>query len=71
MIGRFLGAESAPTTPEPAGRRMLEWGVGAGVVLGLVVVGTRTVLPDLFTDDAAVAAPGRHPAGLGRRCSNR
>ncbi len=54
MIGRFLGAESADEA-RAAGRRMLQWGAGAGALLGLVVVGTRTWLPDLFTGDAAVA----------------
>ena len=35
---------------------MLEWGVVAGIVAGLAIAATRTVLPDLFTDDPAVIA---------------
>jgi putative MATE family efflux protein len=55
MIGRFLGAGSA-TEARAAGRRLLEWGVAAGVALGLAVLVLRPWLPELFTDDAAVAA---------------
>jgi putative MATE family efflux protein len=55
MIGRFLGAGSAAEARR-AGRRLLEWGVGAGAALGVVVVASRPWLPDLFTDDATVAA---------------
>lgn len=55
LIGRYLGAADAATA-RAAGRRMLEWGVAAGVVSAAVVLATRTVLPDVFTDDAAVAA---------------
>ena len=55
MIGRFLGAGSAAEA-RAAGRRLLEWGVAAGVVLGAAVLGLRPWLPDLFTGDASVAA---------------
>ncbi len=55
MIGRFLGAGSVPEA-HAAGRRLLEWGAAAGVVLGLAVVLARPWLAGLFTDDAAVAA---------------
>ena len=54
MIGRFLGAGSA-VEARVAGRRLLEWGAGAGVVLGVVVLVLRPLLPQLFTNDAAVA----------------
>ena len=54
MIGRYLGAGSAPEA-RAAGRRLLEWGVVAGAVLGGAVLVLRPWLPDLFTDDAAVA----------------
>jgi putative MATE family efflux protein len=55
MIGRFLGAGSVADARR-AGRRLLEWGLAAGVVLGGVVLLTRTWLPGLFTGDASVAA---------------
>ena len=54
MIGRFLGAGSA-LEARAAGRRLLEWGAGAGVVLGVAVLVLRPWLPHLFTNDAAVA----------------
>lgn len=53
MIGRLLGADDAAGA-RIAGNRMLGWGVGAGVVLGLGVGVGHRALPHLFTDDAAV-----------------
>lgn len=53
MIGRFLGADD-PATAREAGRRMLELGVGAGVVVGAIVLAARPVLPGVFSDDPAV-----------------
>ncbi len=53
LIGRFLGARDQAAARR-AGRRMLEWGLGAGVVFGLVTLGTRTLVPHLFTSDTAV-----------------
>jgi Na+-driven multidrug efflux pump len=35
---------------------MLQWGLGAGIVLGLVVGALHSALPHLFTDDPAVLA---------------
>jgi putative MATE family efflux protein len=55
MIGRLLGAGSADSA-RAAASRMVRWGVGAGVVFGLVVVLLRPALVPLFTDDAAVAS---------------
>jgi putative MATE family efflux protein len=55
MIGRYLGAGSAAEA-RAAGRRLLELGVVAGVVLGAIVLVARTWLTDLFTTDAEVAA---------------
>ncbi len=55
LIGRHLGAGD-PATARAAGRRMLEIGVGAGVVSGLLVLLVRPVLPDLFSNDADVVA---------------
>ena len=55
MTGRFLGAGD-PTEARAAGQRMLAWGVGLGVVVGTVVIAAHGVLPDVFSDDAAVVA---------------
>jgi putative MATE family efflux protein len=53
LIGRFLGAEDVPTARR-AGRRMLEWGLAAGVVFGVVTVAFREVIPHVFSADPAV-----------------
>ncbi|MEX1007340.1 MAG: MATE family efflux transporter [Acidimicrobiia bacterium] len=55
MVGRFLGADAAPDARASA-RRLLEWGVMAGVVLGIAVAVTRPWLAALFTDDGDVRA---------------
>ncbi len=55
LVGRYLGADDAPTARE-VGRRMLEWGIVAGVGAAVVVVVLRPVLPGIFTDDAEVIA---------------
>jgi putative MATE family efflux protein len=55
LVGRALGAGDGPGA-RAAGRRMIELGIALGVVLGLVVFALRTVLPDVFTSDPAVAA---------------
>ena len=53
MVGRSLGAGDEGSA-RGAGRRMLEWGVVLGVVVGAAVLATRTALPHVFTDDPAV-----------------
>ena len=53
LIGRFLGARDV-VTARAAGRRMLEWGLTAGVAFGLVTFALRGVLPHIFTTDEAV-----------------
>ncbi len=53
IIGLRLGGGDAAAA-RAAGRRMLEWGVVAGIAAGVVVVVLRPWLPDLFTDDPAV-----------------
>ena len=53
LVGRYLGADDGRHARAVA-RRMLELGVGAGVVIGLVVAATRPWLVIPFTDDAAV-----------------
>ncbi|MGZ4693476.1 MAG: MATE family efflux transporter [Acidimicrobiales bacterium] len=53
LIGRYLGAGDEASARR-SGQRMLEWGVVAGVVLGGITLALRTVLPHVFTGDAAV-----------------
>ncbi len=55
LIGRHLGADDADTA-RAVGRRMLELGVGAGVLSALVVLAVRPVLPALFSNDDQVVA---------------
>src|SRR5688572_16043951 len=53
MIGRFLGGDD-PEQARSAARRMIEWGITAGIVFGVVVAIARPWLVPLFTDDPAV-----------------
>ncbi|MFF7854598.1 MATE family efflux transporter [Streptomyces sp. NPDC007904] len=53
IIGRYLGAGDAQGARE-ACRRMVEWGIAVGVVLGVLVVLTRPVFLPLFTSDPTV-----------------
>jgi putative MATE family efflux protein len=53
LVGRYLGASDSVGARE-ASRRMVEWSVGMGAVLGLGIFATRDVLPTLFTGDAEV-----------------
>jgi len=53
MIGRYLGAED-PATARAAGRRLLHWGLVAGVAFGVVTIALRGPLPHLFSSDPAV-----------------
>ncbi|WNM36333.1 MATE family efflux transporter [Streptomyces sp. Li-HN-5-11] len=53
IIGRYLGAEDAEGA-RAACRRMVEWGIAAGVVLGLLVAITRPLFLPLFTSDTMV-----------------
>ncbi|GIH93129.1 MATE family efflux transporter [Planobispora siamensis] len=54
ITGHALGAGDAAGA-RAATRRMVVWGVGSGVVLGLLVVVTGPFLPALFDADATVA----------------
>jgi putative MATE family efflux protein len=54
LVGRLLGAADA-VAARAATRRMIELGVGAGILVGIAIAATRTVLPGVFTDDPAVA----------------
>lgn len=55
IIGRYLGGSDVPGA-RAATRRMVEWGIGSGVVLGLLVVAARPLYVPLFTPDPAVQA---------------
>ena len=55
MMGRALGA-GAVDEARAVSRRMVEVGVVAGIVFGLIVVATRPLLPHLFSSDPAVVA---------------
>ena len=54
MVGRLLGAGDAAAA-KAASRRMVEWGVAAGLGSGVVVAALSGFLPGLFTDDGEVA----------------
>ncbi len=53
IIGRYLGAGDAAGA-RAACRRMVQWGIVSGVVLGVLVVATRPLFIPLFTSDATV-----------------
>ncbi|MGV9497466.1 MATE family efflux transporter [Streptomyces sp. NPDC003642] len=53
IIGRYLGAGDAQGARD-ACRRMVEWGIAVGVVLGVLVVLARPVFLPLFSSDPAV-----------------
>ncbi|MFE2987880.1 MATE family efflux transporter [Streptomyces sp. NPDC059262] len=53
IIGRYLGADDAQGARD-ACRRMVQWGVAAGIVLGLLVIVSRPLFIPLFTNDQAV-----------------
>ncbi|MFJ6797497.1 MATE family efflux transporter [Streptomyces sp. NPDC091268] len=53
IIGRYLGAGDTEGAKAVC-RRMVQWGVVSGVVLGLVVIAARPLFIPLFTSDPAV-----------------
>ncbi|WP_055699824.1 MATE family efflux transporter [Streptomyces silaceus] len=53
IIGRYLGADD-PDGARAVCRRMVQWGIASGVVLGLLVVLARPLFIPLFTSDATV-----------------
>jgi len=55
LVGRGLGAGDVEEVRAVL-RRCLLWGVGAGAVLGALVIATAWVLPAVFTSSAEVAA---------------
>ncbi|MFF1653411.1 MATE family efflux transporter [Streptomyces sp. NPDC058255] len=53
IIGRYLGAGDAVGARE-ACRRMVQWGLATGVVLGLLVIAARPLFLPLFSSDSTV-----------------
>ncbi|GAA2824807.1 MATE family efflux transporter [Kitasatospora paracochleata] len=53
IIGRFLGAGDAPGA-RAATRRMVQWGIGSGVLFGLLMVAARPLYVPLFSSDPQV-----------------
>jgi putative MATE family efflux protein len=53
IVGRYLGAADVAGT-RAATRRMVEWGVLSGVLLGVVLLTLRAAFVPLFTEDPAV-----------------
>ncbi|MEU3981534.1 MATE family efflux transporter [Streptomyces sp. NPDC026672] len=53
IIGRYLGADD-PQGARDACRRMVQWGIATGAVLGLLVVAARPLFLPLFTGDSLV-----------------
>ncbi|MGW1890326.1 MATE family efflux transporter [Streptomyces sp. NPDC002004] len=53
IIGRYLGADDAQGARDVC-RRMVQWGIASGIVLGLLVVVTRPLFIHLFTGDRVV-----------------
>ncbi|MFE4536773.1 MATE family efflux transporter [Streptomyces scopuliridis] len=53
IIGRYLGAGDTRGARE-ACRRMVQWGVAVGVVLGVLIVAARPLFIPLFTGDQVV-----------------
>lgn len=53
LVGRYLGAAQTGTV-HAVTRRLIVWGVGGGVVVGLVLLAGSYLVPGLFTPDPAV-----------------
>ena len=71
IIGRYLGADDAAGARDVC-RRMVQWGVASGVVLGVLVVLARPLFLPLFTSDSAVQdAAAARPAGRGAHPADR
>ncbi|PBC83715.1 MULTISPECIES: MATE family efflux transporter [unclassified Streptomyces] len=56
IIGRYLGAGDRDGA-RAACRRMVQWGIAAGLVLGVLVALARPAFIPLFTSDPAVQGP--------------
>jgi len=55
LVGRYLGAADVAGA-RLATRRMVEWSVGVGVILGALILAGRLALAPLFTPDEQVQA---------------
>ena len=55
LVAKYLG-ERRPESARDVGRRLMTWGVLAGIVLGAVVFFLRDPIAGVFTDDAEVNA---------------
>jgi putative MATE family efflux protein len=53
IIGRYLGADDGQGAQD-ACRRMVQWGIATGAVLGLLVIAARPLFLPLFTADPVV-----------------
>ncbi|MGW5867380.1 MATE family efflux transporter [Streptomyces sp. NPDC055239] len=53
IIGRYLGANDSQGARDVC-RRMVQWGIGSGILLGVLVVLARPLFIPLFTSDSAV-----------------
>ncbi|MFD3331185.1 MATE family efflux transporter [Streptomyces sp. NPDC058700] len=53
IIGRYLGADDAEGARQVC-RRMVQWGVASGVVLGVLIIASRPLFIPLFTGDTTV-----------------
>ncbi|MFE6161353.1 MATE family efflux transporter [Streptomyces sp. NPDC056486] len=53
IIGRYLGAND-PQGARDVCRRMVQWGIGSGVLLGVLVVLARPLFIPLFSSDSVV-----------------
>lgn len=53
LTGRFLGARDAASV-HAVTRRLMVWGVGGGMVTGVLLLAASYVIPAVFTPDAAV-----------------
>ncbi|MFJ2023641.1 MATE family efflux transporter [Streptomyces sp. NPDC087897] len=53
IIGRYLGANDEKGA-RAACRRMVEWGIGCGIALGVLIVLARPLFIPLFTSDPSV-----------------
>ncbi|MFD4303408.1 MATE family efflux transporter [Streptomyces albidoflavus] len=59
IIGRYLGAGDSAGAKAVC-RRMVEWGIGSGIVLGVLVIVSRPLFIPLFTSDGAVKDAALH-----------
>ena len=55
LVSKHLGAED-PGTARAVSDRLVQWGLGVGVALGLAFFALRPVLPYFFTNDATTIA---------------